>query len=1275
VPTTGEGQAARLNRAIAALEAQRTVLGDAVVDDSIAALRKELGELESGERFPEQKRKLVTMVYVDVVESTRIARRFDPEEVIEVVDTALKRLAKPVENYGGEVLRFMGDGFKAAFGVTEAHEDDPELAIRAGLDIITESHRIAEELEEKWHIPDFQVRVGINTGLVAIGGLTEGKYTVMGKAVNLTARLEKAAPQGGVLISHETYRHVRGIFKVTPQDPITAKGFIEPISVYIVEQVKPRAFYMPTRGVEGVETRMVGRESEFKRLQDGLSTALEEGEGHTITISGEAGVGKSRLLYEFDNWIELRPEVVYFFKGRGRHETQNVPFVLLRDVVAFRFQIQESDSPREVSKKLLAGFGEIFGHDDEARIKTFLIGQLLGFDLIDGSQPADSFDDPRQLRDRSVTYLVEYFLSLCQIFPLVIFLEDIQWADDSSLDVIDWLGNESRQLPLLIVCVTRTSLFERRPHWGEGKNYHTRLELQPLSMRESRRLVAEILKKMYQVPVALRELVVSGAEGNPFFIEELVKMLVERGVILKGEERWSVAAARLLEVEMPPSLVEILQARLDSLPPVERKVLQQASVIGRLFWDRAVMFLHESIANGHTEEHVTTALMALRDRELVYRREVSSFAGSNEYIFKHTLLRDVTYEGLVKTARQAFHGQVAKWLMAQSGERVEEYTGLIAGHLELAGQSKQAAQYLIHAGDKARAVYALKEAERFYKQSIDILRQHGEDEQTANTLMKLGLVYTADFDPDKADQAYREAFALRQEKTFDAIDTRPAENILRLALEEPDTLDPGRIYIEIAIFLAAQLFEGLVRIGEDYNVLPALAERWEISEGGTAYRFYLRDNAYWSEGSRVTALDFESTWKRNLDPNFDSPSANLLYPLKNARAFHQKALDDPSSVGVKALSESILEIRLENPSAYLPYLLGHPVAYPQPHWLLGQSAALWTDPDTFVTNGPFRVSLYQSGSLMKLERNPYYQSSFPGNVQAIEGLIFDDYNSALDAYAQDQVDVVSLLNADPGTIILARERYPSQLIDIPRSSTLFVSFNCKGSPFDDIRLRKAFVHAIDREAMVERVFQGLRLPATGGFVPPGMPSHSPGIGLSFEPETAQNLLEAAGYPGGEGFPEVTLVFSGSGGENLIQFLKDSWGQILGLEINLVSVEWVKFWERLDQNPPHLVMTGWGADYPDPDNMLRPLFHSNEGVFHPRWQNKQFDRLIEQAGSVLDQERRVALYQDADRILVRDEAVVMPLSYNQARMLVKPWVKLRPPPSVSMPLHVLTIENT
>ncbi|MGD2147349.1 MAG: adenylate/guanylate cyclase domain-containing protein, partial [Anaerolineae bacterium] len=641
----------------------RRLMPPEYVDRLLAASGKMAGE-----------RRLVTIMFSDVKGSTAMAERLDPEEVMEVMDGAFDVLIEPIMRHEGTLARLMGDAVLAFFGAPIAHEDDPERACRAALEIVDRAQSYGERLERERGIEGFNVRVGVNTGLVVVGEVGSDlrvEYTAMGDAINLAARMEQNAPIEGILIAHDTYRHVRGVFDVQPQAPLRVKGKAEPVQTYLVERAKPRAFRKAVRGVEGVETRMIGRQAELTRLQEAFYTAMEDGLLQMVTVVGDAGVGKTRLLHEFDNWAELLPETFYYFKGRASQQMQNLPYSLIRDLIAFRFQIQDTDPLPMVREKLEQGVGAALGAGEGTRLRAHFIGHLVGFEFGESSHLAGVLDDPKRTHDRALAYLVDYFKAMAVQLPVLILLEDLQWADDSSLDALNHLALALIKQPVMIVGAARTVLFERRPHWGEGHVFHMRLPLRPLSKRNTRRLLSEVLQMMETVPELLRDMVVSNAEGNPFFVEELIKMLIEDGLIAKGEDEWQLDLSRLTEVQVPSTLTGVVQARLDRLPLEERMILQQASVVGRLFWDGAVVHINEATGGGVEQAGVQSSLSALRGREMVFQRETTAFAGTQEYIFKHTMLREATYESLLKRMRRAYHALVSDWLRKQAGERVE----------------------------------------------------------------------------------------------------------------------------------------------------------------------------------------------------------------------------------------------------------------------------------------------------------------------------------------------------------------------------------------------------------------------------------------------------------------------------------------------------------------------------------------------------------------------------------------------------------------------------
>jgi ABC-type oligopeptide transport system substrate-binding subunit/class 3 adenylate cyclase len=1229
----------QIEQTIAHLETQRATLGDAVVDASVAALRAKLAALEPCP--PPEQRKQVTILFADVSGFTPMSETMDAEEVSEVMNTLWQRIDMAIVEHGGRIDKHMGDAVVALWGVDTARESDPERAIRAAL-------AMQAVLAEFKSDHTLKMRIGLTTGPVLLGTVdTTGEFSAIGDAVTLAEQLEGVAPTGGVLISHNTYRHVQGIFDVLEQEPIQVKGRVEPVRTYLVQRAKPRAFRMSTRGVAGIETRMVGRDAELLMLQNLFRDATEDTEVQVVTVVGDAGVGKSRLLYEFGKWIELLPAQVWRFEGRATPEIVARPYGLIRRMFAHRFEILGSDSAAEVRAKFRAGMAAALNSD-----QADLVGQLIGLDF-STSQAVQARLGSESFGELAIAHLAEYLQAIASE-PTVILLEDIHWADDSSLDLLDYLVGAVPDTRLLVICLARPPLFERRPSWGEGQQTHIHINLKPLSRRASRALVGEILQKAGEVPSELRDLIVEGAEGNPFYVEELIKMLIEDDVIVPGEDHWRVELERLAEVRVPPTLTGVLQARLDSLPHEEKMLLQRAAVVGRLFWDTAVAELKAKEESGFDEEEITALLEAVRDRELVFRRERSAFAGAEEYIFKHALLRDVAYEMVLHRLRRVYHGQVARWLEGAAGERIGEYLGLIAGHYELAREGEKAVEYLLRAGDQARLAYANQEASGYYRRALTLLEQQGELEQAAQTLMKLGLTYHAAFDFQQARQAYDEGFALWQRagETEPDIPPPPAPQALRVARLDPPTLDPTMAGGTTSGAIICQLFSGLVDLSPEMNVVPDVAQSWEVLEGGRKYIFHLRDDVRWSDRTLVTAGDFEYAWKRVLDPATGSPVASLLYDIKGARAFHQATVGR-GDVGVRALNDFTLVVELEEPTGYFLSLLSHRVTYPVPRYLVQMHGEDWTEMGNIVTNGPFRLEAWQRGQSMVLVRNPAYHGRFKGNVHRVELSLFSstEWSTVLAMYEADRLDILDLLDLPPLDRDRARREHAGEYVSAPLLSTLYVVFNVSRPPFDDVRVRRAFVLAIDREWLADVVWRGYYSPATGGFVPVGMPGHSMGIGLPYDPEQARTLLAEAGYPGGRGFPIVdALVALHRVGE----YLQTQWRENLGLEITWKTMEVGAFINRLDTDPPDLLLFAWGADYPDPDNFLRVCSARSRA----RWQNRVYERLVEEAWHITDQEERLTMYQEADRILV-EEAAIMPILYQRLHLLVKPWVSKHP----------------
>ncbi len=708
-PVSSEQQ--QLEAAIAALEAQRAILGDAVVGSLLAPARAKLAALTGPPALPPepaQALRQVSILFLDVVGSTTLAQHLDPEAISAVMDDTLVRGTAVVQAHRGKVLQYAGDNILAAFGAEESREDDSERAVHCGLALLELGKLLGAEVETTHGHAGFNVRVGVHTGGVLLGGVVDADGSIRGIAVNIAARMEQSAPAGALRISHDTYAQVRGLFEVDAQEPLTVKGVDTPIQSYLVTRAKPRNFRIGTRGIEGVATKMIGRDAELELLQAAFKRLFEARTLAAVTVVADAGIGKSRLLYEFEAWSEARPESFFLFRGRATPQTGAQAFGLLRDILAWRFQIQDDDSIEAARQKMEDGVVPLFLHDDGpdlAEAHAHLLGHLIGIEWKTSRHIRGILDDPKQIRNRAFHAAAQMFrrVSASDDSPVVLQLEDLHWADDESLDFLSYLAEVNRDMPLLVLSFTRPTLFERRSDWSSSAGAHQHIDLEPLDKRASRDLANELLKKLPEVPAALRELVTSSAEGNPFYMEELVKMLIDQGAIRTGSdsgESWSVNAERLLVTQVPPTLTGVLQARLDGLPPAEKRALQQASVVGTVFWDQALAAI---------EAQAAEALPALVQRELALPRGDGTLDGLREYAFRHQVLHQVTYDTVLKRDKREGHAKVAHWLAAlteHGSQRAGDFLGVAAEHFEQAGDAPNAAEFHARAAEQAGQRFA-----------------------------------------------------------------------------------------------------------------------------------------------------------------------------------------------------------------------------------------------------------------------------------------------------------------------------------------------------------------------------------------------------------------------------------------------------------------------------------------------------------------------------------------------------------------------------------------
>ena len=632
------------------------------------------------------------------------------------------------------------------------------------------------------------------------------------------------------------------------------------------------------------------------------------------------------------------------------------------------------------------------------------------------------------------------------------------------------------------------------------------------------------------------------------------------------------------------------------------------------------------------------------------------------YLFKHILMRDAVYGMQLHSRLHELHRRAAEAieeLYAADATLLKPHYADLAYHYEQAGIKDKAIEYLLLAGDQARLGYTHQEAIDHYERALTILKEQGTHDQAARTLMKIGLTYHNAFASPESRRAYEEGFTLwqRAREGQPVSPLAPAPHPLRVELPDaPKTLDPAVASGTFSTDVITQLFSGLVTLTLDSGVVPDVAQSWELSENGRMYIFRLRDDVRWSDGVPVTAGDFEYAWKRILAPATKAPYATLLYDIKGARPFHQGEVSDPDCVQVYARDAVTLVVELEEQIGYFLYLLTQFVTYPVPRHIVETQTDTWAAAIPLVTNGPYRLEAWVPDKLMVFSRAPDYHGHREGNVERVELSISAQRGEALVKYEADHLDVFSFRDLSLDKVVKVRQRHAGEYTPFPELTVGYVQFDVSRPPFDDTRVRQAFSLAVDKEILADVILKGYALPATGGFVPVGMPGHTVGIGLAFDSDRARYLLAEAGYPGGRGFPSMDMptVPGASGGTAQFKYLQAQWRENLGIDIPWKTLELAAFFNRIHADPPHLSYVLWVADYPDPDNFLRVALNWRE----TGWHNETFATLVDRARRMPDQNERTRSYRQADEIL-RREVPIIPLTYERSHLLVKPWVSSYP----------------
>jgi len=474
-------------------------------------------------------------------------------------------------------------------------------------------------------------------------------------------------------------------------------------------------------------------------------------------------------------------------------------------------------------------------------------------------------------------------------------------------------------------------------------------------------------------------------------------------------------------------------------------------------------------------------------------------------------------------------------------------------------------------------------------------------------------------------------------------------NRLRLAIHsEPPTLDWSLATDNVSFDVLTNIMEGLTQYNDNLEPEPAIAERWEFSADGKTITYHLRDDVFWTDGKPVTAHDFEYSWKRLLNPATAAEYAYFLFDVKNAYAYNSGELQDADQVGVRAVSDTILEVQLERPVIYFPSITTFMVTFPMRRDIVERYGDSWTDPENIVTNGPFTLDTWQHEYKLILKANDHFYEGRP-EVDQVVLYVVREPTTELTLYETGELEMAEL-----PPVAIPHYRKSPEYRNLPLLRGYYYGFDTDEPPFDDSRVRRALAHAIDR-SQIPRILQGGEVP-TASWIPKGMFAYNPDIGPHFDPETARRLLAEAGYPQGRGFPPFDIAYNTDATNKLIaEFVQDQWKKHLKLEVSINSMEWKVFLSRLKLDPPPVYRLGWGADFPDPDNFMN-LFTSTSGNNHLNWGNPSYDALIAQGAAERDPEKRRAIYDEAQRILTERDAAIVSLFVLTHNVLVKPYVK-------------------
>jgi DNA-binding SARP family transcriptional activator len=871
----------------------------------------------------------------------------------------------------------------------------------------------------------------------------------------------------------------------------------------------------------------VGREDQLARMEVHLAQALK-GEGRTVLVSGEAGSGKTALVSEFARRaLEKHPNLLVASGRCNAFSGQGDAYLPLHQVMETLCCVKNPEWPGAAERLW------------EAFPKTITTVVTRGPDLIDRlinpvkvmsraiavEAKQKNWLDPlkkliqaerKDLKVRDAQFIIEMYNSvlaaLSRHYPLLIILDDLQWVDNASSNILFDLIRKMSGSRILLLGMYRPSevfskvdrsnpfeplIYEVKTHFGD-----THIDLDSVPDSEAKAFVDAFLdSEQNQLDASFRENLFAQTGGNPLFTTELLRTMQDHGEIIQQRNEGWVANSDLNWENLPEKVEGVIEARLARLDDWSREILEVASAVGEEFDNQIIA---QVLDRDQREVHRTLVKKLGGQHRLVLEMEEKQNANDADSLFRfsHNLFQVYLYSELGAQQQRLTHKAIADALENSDPDNLQA----LAYHYSKAEDLEKAIDYLIKVADKARHQYATREAVDHYRRALAFIEKTGDQELAERTWMKLALTYQNNFEFKAADQAYTKAFSLRT-KLNERIREQshpPAPHPLRFVSEEPHTIDPTFCGDYISGRIGEQLFSGLVALSPRGNVFPDVARSWDVLDGGRRFVFHLRDNVFWSDGIPVTARDFEFAVKRALHPKTASPIATFCYEIKNARLFHTGKLSDPDLIGVNTRDDYSLEFELENPTAHFLQKMGTVASWPVPRHAVEKYGEEWINTENFVSNGAFKLDSWVRGESLVLKKNPRYHGLFEGNLQYVKVTLTHQVENILQAYLDGDFDILLATALTQDQHVYARQYLSDEYISVPQLGITYISFDTRSRPFNDPRVRRALALATDLDALIRKVFRGCASPANGGLIPPGIPGHAPNIALPYDPYQARS---------------------------------------------------------------------------------------------------------------------------------------------------------------------------